>query len=71
LPILVETAERHRAEQAALLTAANATAVGHSFDHDGTRWRRVNHKTQGRFDSNDPKRMTNSCLVRPIPSLLG
>lgn len=50
LPILVETAERHRAEQAALLTAANATAVGDSFDHDGTGWRRVNHKTQGRFE---------------------
>ena len=50
MPILVETAERHRAEQAALLAVADAAAIGDSFDHEGSRWRRVGHKTQSRFE---------------------
>jgi integrase len=65
LPILVETAERHRAEQAALLAAANATAVGDSLDHEGTRWRRVSHKTHGRFEpDNHPAVLVENIATR-------
>jgi len=43
LPALVETAEGHRAQQTALLTAAKATPVGGAFTHDGAHYRRVIH----------------------------
>lgn len=40
LPILVDTAERHRAHQAGLLTAARDTALGNTVDYDdATYWR--------------------------------
>lgn len=48
LPILVDTAERHRAEQAGLLVAARATAVGEVFEHDGMAYRRTAYKWDGR-----------------------
>jgi integrase len=41
LPVLVDTAERHRTEQAALLRAAAAVDIGQTFDHAGDCYRRV------------------------------
>ncbi|NMN95851.1 tyrosine-type recombinase/integrase [Antrihabitans stalactiti] len=40
LPILVDTAERLKTEQAALLAATNAAAVGQTFEHAGRQYRR-------------------------------
>ncbi|WP_344148742.1 site-specific integrase [Kribbella yunnanensis] len=48
LPVLVDTAEQHRASQAALLAAARATAVGDEFEHGQTRYRRTVFKTHTR-----------------------
>ncbi|MGW9389170.1 tyrosine-type recombinase/integrase [Streptomyces globisporus] len=45
LPVLVETAERHRHEQENLLAAAQATAVGETFECNGIGYRRVILKT--------------------------
>ncbi|MFF8994456.1 tyrosine-type recombinase/integrase [Streptomyces sp. NPDC014983] len=45
LPVLVETAERHRRDQETLLAAAQATAVGETFEHAGVAYRRVIYKT--------------------------
>ena len=41
LPALVEAAERHRGEQAALLAATNAAPVGVPFEHAGRQYRRI------------------------------
>lgn len=41
LPVLVDTAERYKAEQAALLAAARATPIGETFEHAGNGWRRT------------------------------
>jgi integrase len=41
LPALVEIAERHRVEQAALLAGTNAAPVGHPFEHAGRQYRRI------------------------------
>ncbi|MGW5146812.1 tyrosine-type recombinase/integrase [Rhodococcus koreensis] len=41
LPTLVETAERHRADQAALLAAATATPIGQTFEHERRGFRRT------------------------------
>lgn len=41
LPRLVEAAERHRADQAALLAAATTIPVGQTFEHDGCGFRRI------------------------------
>lgn len=41
LPVLVDTAERHKAEQAALIAAAKATPVGQPFEHNGHEYRRT------------------------------
>lgn len=40
LPVLVNSAERHRAEQAALLSAIKATPIGETFEHAGRGYRR-------------------------------
>jgi hypothetical protein len=48
LPILVDTADQYRCEQAALLDAANATPVGELFTHDGRQYRRTVHKSYTR-----------------------
>lgn len=40
LPVLVDTAQRYRSEQAALLKAATDTAAGQSFTHGGREYRR-------------------------------
>jgi hypothetical protein len=41
LPVLLDTAKRHRAEQAALLATARAVEPGHTFTHDGRSLRRL------------------------------
>lgn len=41
LPALVEAAERHRVEQAALLAATNAASFGGPFVHAGRQYRRI------------------------------
>ncbi|MGH3868219.1 MAG: site-specific integrase [Pseudonocardiaceae bacterium] len=41
LPTLVDTAERHRAEQAALLAAASAAVVGQTFPPGGREYQRI------------------------------
>jgi hypothetical protein len=41
LPILVDTAENHKADQAALLAKAQTTTVGNIFDHNGRHYRRI------------------------------
>ena len=43
LPVLVDTAQRHRTQRTALLAAARATAIEDSFDHNGIHYRRVAH----------------------------
>jgi hypothetical protein len=45
LPVLVDTAEQHRAHQADLLAAARDTALGGTFDYDDTTYRRTAYKT--------------------------
>lgn len=45
LPVLVETAERHRHDQEELLALARATPVGEEFEHEGTRYRRFVFQT--------------------------
>jgi integrase len=50
LPVLVETAERHRRDQEAFLAAAKATAVGETFEHAGGAYRRVVCKTHLRSE---------------------
>lgn len=49
LPVLVDTAERHRTQQAALLAAARAISVGDTFEHDGVCYRRVTHKYSDKY----------------------
>ena len=41
LPVLVDTAERHKAEQAALLATASAAVVGQTFHHGGRNYQRI------------------------------
>lgn len=41
LPVLVDTAERHKAEQAALHATASAAAIRDMFAHDGRTYRRT------------------------------
>ncbi|MGH3692887.1 MAG: tyrosine-type recombinase/integrase [Pseudonocardiaceae bacterium] len=41
LPTLVDTAERHKAEQAALLAAASAALVGQTVHHGGREYQRI------------------------------
>lgn len=41
LPLLIETAERHRVERAALLAAVKSTAIGATVEHSGRSYRRV------------------------------
>jgi integrase len=48
LPVLVDTAERHRDAQATLLAGARDTAIGETFEHDGTIYRRTAYKWDGR-----------------------
>jgi integrase len=50
LPVLVETAARHRAEQADLLAAASAARAGDTFTHNDITYRRVIGKEQARGD---------------------
>lgn len=45
LPVLVETAERHRRDQETPLAAAKATAIGETFEHARAAHRRVICKT--------------------------
>jgi integrase len=45
LPVLVDAAERHLTDQTALLAAATATAIGDTFKHAGTCYRRVIRKS--------------------------
>jgi integrase len=54
LPVLVETAERHRIEQRALLEAGSAVAAGDTFTHRERFYRRVaaaQHPRGGRYRS--------------------
>ncbi|GAA0547419.1 tyrosine-type recombinase/integrase [Paractinoplanes ferrugineus] len=44
LPVLVDTAERHRREHTALLAFAGATPIGETFEHAGRTYRRTVHK---------------------------
>jgi len=41
LPVLVEVAERHKSEQAALLAAVKATPIDATFEHEGRSYRRT------------------------------
>ena len=41
LPDLLTAAERHHADQKGLLAAAEAAAIGQTFEHDGRRYRRI------------------------------
>ncbi len=43
LPALLDAAQHHRTQQTTLLTAARTTTIEDSFEHDGTRYRRVIH----------------------------
>lgn len=47
LPTLVDTAERHRIDQAELLATAEKTAVGDYFDHATVTYLRVANKSDG------------------------
>ncbi|MEV0415868.1 hypothetical protein AB0I68_35175 [Streptomyces sp. NPDC050448] len=52
LPELVDTTEGHHAEQQHLLTAAEATPVGETFEQEGRQYRRIDRKddeTRKRF----------------------
>lgn len=49
LPVLVDTAERHRAQQTALLAAARAVSIGEVFEHDGVRYLRVIHQYSTKY----------------------
>lgn len=44
LPDLLAAAESHHAEQEELLAAAEAAAIGQSFEHDGHRYRRISRE---------------------------
>ncbi|WP_033247105.1 tyrosine-type recombinase/integrase [Nocardia carnea] len=46
LPLLVDTAERHKTDQEALLAATKAAPVGAVFEHAGKRYRRVVPKSR-------------------------
>lgn len=48
LPVLVDTAERHRAKQTSLLAAARAAALGEVFEHEDTTYRRTAYNWDGR-----------------------
>jgi integrase len=45
LPVLVDTAEKHWHDRAAVLRKADATAVGDTFDHDGRTYERLSYKS--------------------------
>lgn len=47
LPVLVDTAEQHKTEQMALLTAAGAALTGRTFPHYGREYRRIMPKAYG------------------------
>ncbi|AFR07451.1 hypothetical protein [Nocardiopsis alba] len=51
LPTLVDTAEKHREEQAALLDAARRTPIGETFEHDGRTCRRTQYRHDTRSAS--------------------
>ncbi|MFE2512276.1 hypothetical protein ACFXC9_28200 [Streptomyces naganishii] len=51
LPVLVDTAEKHRDEQAALLAAARQTPIGETFDHAGRTYRRTRYRWDSRSES--------------------
>ncbi|WP_199838753.1 hypothetical protein [Streptomyces sp. TN58] len=63
LPVLVETAERHRRDQEAFLAAAKATAVGETFEHAGGAYRRVVCKTHLRSER---RARTEAVLVEDL-----
>ena len=49
LPVLVDAAERHRAQQTALLAAARAVSIGDAVDNDGIGYRRVTHQYSAKY----------------------
>jgi site-specific recombinase XerC len=51
LPALVDSAERHRHGQAALLATATATATGDTFEHAGITYRRMVYKSFARGET--------------------
>lgn len=51
LPALVDAAERHREDQAALLDTAHQTPAGETFQHAGTTYRRTNYRWDTRSAS--------------------
>lgn len=53
LPTLVDSIERHRAGQTALLTTALATATGQTFTHDGREFRRITPKSHATSTNQD------------------
>lgn len=63
LPTLVDTAERHKAEQSALLAAASAAIVGQTFHHGGREYRRIMPKcySEPRYQN-----VTPPVLVRDV-----
>jgi site-specific recombinase XerD len=50
LPVLVDTAERYRAEQATFLTATRATPIGTTFEHAGRGYRRITPKAYAKTE---------------------
>ncbi|MET7608143.1 hypothetical protein ABZS96_38125 [Streptomyces avermitilis] len=44
LPALVDTAEKHRDDQAVLLAAARQTLIGETFEHAGRTYRRTRYR---------------------------
>lgn len=63
LPVLVETAERHKAEQQELLAVASAVDVGEQFDFHGTTYRR----TQTAASLRDPGRhVVHTALIENV-----
>jgi integrase len=65
LPILIETAQRHRDRQHALLDTAAATPDGGLFTHDGQRYQRVAAKAH---PGGDPGREPRTVVAENVDS---
>lgn len=58
LPVLVDTAERDRREQTALLSLASAAPIGETFEHAGHTYR---GRLQGIHGAGGPTGASNRC----------
>lgn len=69
LPVLVDTAERHKIEQAELLASAERVAVGDAFKHGGREYRRIVPEAYAKAfyrDSTPPTKILDLDTAREI-----